>query len=342
MKIAVVGLGFMGSTHARALQQVPGASLSAVVSSDPLKLSGDLSAVGGNLGGAQEKLDFTQVRKYRDFRAALEDPEIDALDICLPSDQHFSAAQAALRSGKHVLVEKPLALDGNSADRLIVEARSAGRVLMTGHVLRFISEYRNLAKVLKDGRLGPVRASFFRRRCGAPVWSRWLTDPARSGGAVMDLLIHDIDFCLHLFGKPELVSAVGHTDLSRGIDWIEARLIYKLRYKEVGPVVISGGWHHPKSYPFQMEFTVVSDGGTLEFRSGGGPLSLFDASGSSERFDEDGNDPFVEELKYFVECARNLRQPALCPPGESALAVKLARLFMESRDRGGEEVPCLF
>jgi predicted dehydrogenase len=338
MKIAVIGLGFMGSTHARALQQLLGATLAAVVSSDPLKLSGDLSGVGGNLGSAAGILDFSAVRKYRDFEAALKDPEIDAVDICLPSDQHFDAAQAAIKAGKHVLVEKPLALDGEEADLLVAEAEKAGCILMTGHVLRFIPEYCELARILNDGRLGPVRTSFFRRRCGAPAWSRWQTDLSRSGGAVMDLLIHDIDFCLHLYGKPTVVSAVGHVDLSRGIDWVEARI----SFENTGPVIVTGGWHHPKSYPFRMEFTIVSQGGTLEFRSGDQPLSLYDSTGASETLETGGKDPFVEELKYFVECVRERRQPALCPPAESAMAVKVGRLLMDSRERHGEEIKCRF
>jgi predicted dehydrogenase len=338
MKVAVIGLGFMGSTHARALQHVPGATLAAVVSSDPLKLSGDLSGVGGNLAGAVGNLDFSAVRKYHDFEAALRDPGIDIVDICLPSDQHFEAVKAALNAGKHVLVEKPLALDGEEADLLVTEARKAGRILMTGQVLRFIPEYRELASILKTGRLGLVHASFFRRRCGAPAWSRWQTDLARSGGAVMDLLIHDIDFCLHLYGKPVVVSAVGHVDLSRGIDWMEARI----SFEGAGPVIVTGGWHHPKSYPFRMEFTVVSSGGTLEFRSGDGPLTLFDASGASETIETTEKDPFVEELNYFVECVKEQRQPALCPPEESAMAVRLGALLMESRERHGETIHCNF
>jgi predicted dehydrogenase len=308
------------------------------VSSDPVKLTGDLSSVGGNLETVSGNLDFSSVRKYHHFEAVLADSDIDVVDICLPSDQHFGTAQAALRAGKHVLVEKPLALAGNEADQLVAEARKAKVILMAGQVLRFIPEYRELAEILKSGRLGPVHTSFFRRRCGAPAWSRWQTDLARSGGAVMDLLIHDIDFCLHLFGKPRFISAVGHVDLSRGIDWLEARLTFE----NTGPVILTGGWHHPKSYPFQMEFTVVSTGGTLEFRSGNGPMMLFDSSGSSEPVETASKDIFVEELKYFAECVRGRRQPSLCPPEESAMAVKVGNLLMESRDRQGEELQCRF
>ncbi len=337
MRIGVAGLGFMGCTHARAWPKVPGAELAAVVSSDPAKLSGDISAVGGNLGGSTEKLDFSAVKKYYKFEDLLEDAEIDAVDICLPSDRHFETARAALRAGKHVLVEKPLALNGEDADALIEEAARAGRTLMTGHVLRFFPEYRTLADLLREGRLGAVRSAFFRRRCGAPSWSRWLTDAARSGGAVMDLLIHDIDVCLHVFGQPETVSAVGFGDPARGIDWIEARL----GFTGIGPVIVTGGWHQPGTYPFRMEFTVAGDAGTLEYRSGDVPLTLYNANGASEPAAVE-TDPFAKELKYFADCARDSREPVLCPPRESAMAVRLAALLVEARKRNGEEMTCRF
>src|SRR5258707_8813479 len=115
MKIAVIGLGFMGSTHLKALKNVPEAELAAVVSSDEKKLSGDLSAIQGNIGGPGEKMDFSRVKKYHTLAQALADPAIDAVDIFLPPDQHSSPALAPLRAGKHVLGEKTLALPGPAA-----------------------------------------------------------------------------------------------------------------------------------------------------------------------------------------------------------------------------------
>ena len=336
MKIAVIGLGFMGSTHVKALRSVPDAVLAAVVSSDDQKLSGDLSGIQGNVGGPGEKMDFSGVRKYRHIGEVLADPEIEAVDICLPTDQHAPAALAALRAGKHVLVEKPMALDGAAADQMLAEARKAGRVLMTGQVLRFIGAYRKTAERVKSGALGAVRAALFRRRCAAPAWSQWLADPAKSGGGVFDLLIHDVDYCIHLLGPPAAVSATGYEDLARGIDLIFAQF----HYPAIGAVGVTGGWHHPKSYPFSMEFTVVADGGTLDYHSDGRPLALYGADGEKQILDSAEDDWFAEELEYFVDCAVHGRNPELCPPEESALAVKLARLMVESRKRNGERIAC--
>lgn len=336
MNFAVIGLGFMGSTHLKAWKNIPAARLAAVVSTNEKHLSGDLSDIQGNLGGPGERFDFSNVKKYRTPEEAMADPEIEAVDICLPTDLHASTALAALRAGKHVLVEKPMALDGDAADELVAEARKAGRLLMTGQVLRFVPSYRITADTIKSGKLGQVRSAFFRRRCAAPFWSKWIGDASRSGGGVFDLLIHDVDYCLHLLGMPEAVTAVGYEAMERGIDWISAQL----EYPGVGGVIITGGWHHPKAYPFSMEFTVVADGGTLEFSSAGRPFTLYSAAGEAQPLETQEADFFQTEVEYFTECVTKGLRPELCLPEESAAAVRLTRLMVESRSRNGERIAC--
>jgi len=336
MNIAVLGLGFMGSTHLKAYRNIDGVCVTAVAADDERQLTGDLSGVQGNIGGPGEKMDFSAVRKYRDALAAARDEGVDAVDICLPTSQHAEAAVAALRAGKHVLVEKPMALDGDTADAVVAEAERNGRVLMVAQVVRFVPAYRAAGEVVRSGRLGAVRSALLRRRCAAPAWSRWLSDPAQSGGGVFDLLIHDIDFCVHLLGPPEEVSAQGHEDLAHGIDTIAAQLHYPGNIS----VGVLGGWHHPRAYPFSMEFTIVSDGGTLEFSSAGQPLTLYTDAGEVRAVEVPEVDGYQAELEYFVACARGGVQPALCPPRESAAAVKLARLMLASRSRNGERIAC--
>ena len=344
MKIAVLGLGFMGSTHVHAWRQIPGAELAAVASRDPRRLSGDLTGIQGNLGsqgGQGEKLDFSSVAKYTSAEEAVLDPAmegVEAVDICLPTHLHERIAVLALGAGKHVLVEKPMALDGAAADRMIAAAGRHGRVLMAAQVVRFIPPYRTAADILRSGRLGTVRAAIFRRRCAAPAWSAWLTDPAQSGGGVFDLLIHDIDFCLHVFGKPAAVTASGYQDLPHGVDWILAQFWYPA----IGAVAVSGGWHHPAAYPFSMEFTIVADNGTLEFDSAAAPLAEYGADGREHALDVPSTDGYRAELEYFLDCATRGEEPLACPPEESAAAVKLALLMLESRNRNGEKIACKF
>jgi predicted dehydrogenase len=337
MRVAVAGLGFMGSAHIRALQSIPGAELVAVCSRDEKKLAGDLSAVQGNLGGPGDRLDFSNVSRYRDIRQVLEDPSIEAVDLCLPTHMHATTAIQAFQAGKHVLVEKPMALDAASARQMIAAAAKHKRVLMVAQVLRFFPMYQALEKVLARGKsMGEMRSAIFRRRCAAPAWSAWLADPEQSGGGVFDLLIHDVDMCLHLFGTPEAISATGYEALSSGIDVISATLYYSGQRT----AIVTGGWHHPKSYPFLMEYTVVADGGTVEYSSLDRPPVLYSSDGEREALPMEEKDGYRAEIEYFLDCCRRGAKPELCKPEDSADAVALTRLMLEARKRNGEKIPC--
>ena len=335
MKIAVLGLGFMGVTHLKAWSQLPAVELAAVSDADERRLGGDLSGVQGNIGEPGERMDFSRVVRYTGWRDAVRDPNLDVVDICLPTNLHAEVAIAALASGKHVLVEKPMALDAASVDAMLEAARRSGRILVTAQVLRFFPAYRAMAGLVKSGQLGAARAATFRRRCAAPEWSAWLADKRASGGGVFDLLIHDVDMCLHVFGAPEAVSAVGYEDLARGIDCITAQFHYPKM-----TVVLAGGWHHPKSFPFSMEYTVTCDGGTIDYNSAGSPPALYRADGAKTDLPADGKDGYLAEIEYFVQCCVEGKPPVDCAPAESAAAVKLALLMLEAREKQGEKIRC--
>jgi len=336
MKIAVAGLGFMGSTHLSAIKNVPGLTLAAVVSEDPLKRSGDLSKISGNLDRQGERLDFSQVRQYERLEQALADSDIDAVDLCLPTYLHESAAIDALRAGKHVLVEKPMALDGDACDRMMNAAESAGRVLMCAQVLRFWADYQPLIQMRKAGKSGSVRSALFRRRCASPQWGKWLQDPAKGGGGVFDLLIHDVDMCVMLFGVPQAISATGYEDMGKGVDVISAQL----HYADIPSVVITGGWHHPAAYPFSMEYTVSFDEGTLEFSTAGRPVKLYSDAGVAQEKELPVKDGFQAEIEYFAACVSANKAPEWCPAKESAASVRIMRLMVEARKHNGDKIPC--
>lgn len=326
----------MGSTHLKALRNIPGAELAAVFDLDEKRLSGDLTSVQGNLGGPGETIDFSGVKRYRDLDLLLADPGITAVDICLPTHLHAAVAIEALRAGKHVLVEKPMALDASGVERMVRQAARRKRILMTAQVLRFFPAYVALREAIRRGRLGRVRFAVFRRRCAEPAWGGWLKDPAKSGGGVFDLLIHDTDMCLHLFGKPQAVSATGYSDQAAGIDGMHAQLFYS----HGAVVLITGGWHHPGAYPFSMEYTVTLDGGTVDFSSAGRAPALYRPNRPEQVLPLQDRDPYGAEIEYFVECCRTGRAPELCPPRESANAVKLMLLMLEARNRNGAKLKC--
>lgn len=330
MQVAVIGLGFMGTTHLKAWRNVQGAHVIAVCSENPDKLTGNLSSVQGNLGGQGENFDFSHMGRYTRVSELLADSRVDAVDICLPTWLHAPVAIEALRAGKHVLVEKPMALNGEEAGEMIAESQKAGRQLMTGQVLRFLPPYRALADAIASGEHGAVRSAVLRRRCAAPFWNRWLGDAARSGGGVFDLLIHDIDFALHVFGRPDTVLATGYEDLPSGIDTMNASLLYPGGLS----VLVTGGWHHPKAFPFSMDFTVVADRGTFEYSSAaGGGVTLYGSDGESRAMTLPEREGFEAELQYFADRCEDGQPMELCLPEESAAAVKLAAELVKARRR---------
>lgn len=334
MKIGIVGLGFMGSTHLKAYSQIPGVELAAVSDPNPTLLDGDLSGIQGNLGGPGEKYDFSALGRYTDWRDMLRDDNVEAIDFCTPTFVHVENAIEALQAGKHVLLEKPMAIRGADTDAILEAAAKSGKTIMVAQVLRFIPAYKALREVVRSGEVGKPRMATFRRRCAAPFWSKWMTDPTKSGGAIIDLLIHDIDFVLHTFGNPESVSAVGAEDLPKGVDVITATL----HYPDNLNVMIQGGWYHPQSFPFSMDYNVVCDGATVEFSSAGKEPTRYNVDGSEAPLALEEVDGYQSEIAYFVECASTGKTPEFCPPQESAAGIKLADKLKEARLKNGERI----
>lgn len=336
MKVGLIGLGFMGLTHLKGYGNIAGLEVAAVSALDAKALEGDLSSVGGNLGSGGATFDFSKAKKFLDPFECARCEELDAVDICLPTAMHAPVALEALRHGKHVLVEKPMGLSGAECEEMIAAAKQQGRILMSAQVLRFFAPYLPLIEGVESGRFGRVLHATFRRRCAAPAWSVWMGDKSKSGGGVFDLLIHDVDMALVLFGKPDAVSAWGHEDLAAGIDVVTAQL----HYPGIPSVTITGGWHHPKAYPFSMEYTVVGSAGAMEYSSAGRDPAWYANDGTDTKLELPPVDGYQAEIEYFLECCKKGESPARCSPESSAAAVKLARLIDESRSKKGEPVPC--
>jgi len=118
VRVGIAGIGFMGVTHYKALQKVKGAKVTAIFTRDPKKLGGDWTKVKGNFGDSGGVQDLSKVKRYDDLGAMLADPDLDLIDICLPTHLHRDVTLDALKAGRHVLVEKPIALDVRDADRM--------------------------------------------------------------------------------------------------------------------------------------------------------------------------------------------------------------------------------
>ncbi len=333
MNFGVIGLGYMGLTHLQALQRCPEANVVAVCSTDPKKLSGDFSGVQGNLGRGGFDIDLTGVSKYTDWKVLAADRSVEAVAICLPTDLHFAVAAECLSAGKHVLLEKPMGLSGDDeCQRLIDLSVKHQRQLMVAQVLRFWPAYLQLIEFV-GARQDCVTSAKFQRFCAVPRGKPWQLDQARSGGAVFDLLIHDIDMALHLFGLPVAVKV-----LQQGpVETIEAHFMYS--EPEPFDVGISGGWLEADA-AFSMSFSVETARGTMALSPDGSLTHDRQQGAQPMNVPILEGDAFQSEINYFVDCCRTGQPPERCLPLESKHAVEVALLLKRSRDLGGELQLC--
>ncbi|NUP99703.1 MAG: Gfo/Idh/MocA family oxidoreductase [Armatimonadetes bacterium] len=269
VKVGIAGIGFMGVTHFKAWEEVAGAKVTAICTRSEKKLSGDWSDIQGNFGGGGGVQDLAGVARCRELRELLADPSIDLVDLCLPTRLHPEAAVAALEQGKHVLVEKPIALTTADADRMIAAAEANGRLLMVAQVLRFWPEWLWLKQAIEGGDYGELVGLNLRRVISMPDWSRDVADLAANGGPLIDLHIHDVDFILYLLGKPAQVYATGR-NAGDYINYVAANLAYP-----GGPTVSAqSGAVTMKGRMFQHQYEAYFERATVAFGEASEPAGI--------------------------------------------------------------------
>jgi predicted dehydrogenase len=309
ISVALLGGGFMARTHAAVY-----AGLRDRVQVRVVCAHDGAGAIAAALGA----------EVLTDWEAAIA-ADVDAVDICLPTPLHRPAAVRALEAGRHVLLEKPIALSLEDADA--IGAAAGSRVLMVGHVLRFFPEIVELRRVLAGGELGAPVAGSALRLSAPPDWNQWMLDPAKSGGVLVDMLVHDFDILNALLGPAQRVRA---SSAAAG------KHFQVLLDHGAGPSVVEGSHAMPPSYPFTANLRVVCERGVLEHRfvAGAGDevdaavqsvLGIHPADGEARQFHADG-DPWGAQIEHFLECVETGAEPrdGSFAQARAALAVALA------------------
>ena len=342
IRIGIAGLGFMGSMHAWGLRgrhttggrKVEGGELVAIASADPRKRAGDWSGIRGNYGPRGGPEDVAGIRMHASVEGLIADPGVDLVHVCLPNPLHRPVTEAALAAGKHVFVEKPIALTLADADAMIAAAHRASRVLCVAHVVPFRAEYAFAVEAVRSGRFGaPLGGAFKRllaRHDGPP-------DPARLftyGGMGLDLHIHDTHFIRMLFGPPREVRSRGTLVGDGLLDYVTTQ------YAFADPrlvVTSQSGAISAAARPFVHGFELYFERATLAFESGAIPLTVFGADGAVTRPELPARtdvDSFTDQVQVVVDMIRSGSDPGplAAARGRDALALCLAEA--ESVRRG--------
>jgi len=293
VKVGIIGAGFMGEMHATVYAQFP-----------DVRIAGIADIVGEKAKNLASKFKTVPFYNPDDI---LGKEDITIIDICLPTFLHKDYVIKAAKLGKDIICEKPIALTVEDADEMIKVCEENRVRFMVAQVIRFWPEYKFLKEGYDSGKFGKLLTISCRRLSGAPTWGweNWLLNENRSGGAIIDLHIHDTDFLLYLIGKkPETI-------YSRAKTSTHIFSVFKFPEGIIGTA--EGGWDFPPNFPFEMSFLAQFEKATVEFNSRNSPtLTVYHLSGKIEKpvfetkkAETTGNisdlGGYFYELRYFIE-----------------------------------------
>lgn len=285
------------------------------------------------------------VRVYTDVDEMLEKEkgQIDFIDVCVPTFLHAEIAIKALEAGFHVMSEKPMARTVKQAEQMVEAAGRTGKTLMIAYCNRFYSAAREIRDTILSGELGrPLCAEFYREggSTGPMGWNNWFRDGELSGGAMLDLHVHDVDMIRWMFGMPQSVNAVASSQITKGgYDAMSVNFLY-----EDGLFVHAlCNWTIAHDRFNTRSFRVNFEKGYMYVDRSAGREVFVKVTSDGETTDLSGKmgfDAYFGELDYFCDCVAGGKAPSECMPADCADSIRIVMAEMESADKGGAKV-CL-
>jgi predicted dehydrogenase len=267
--------------------------------------------------------------------------EVDVVDVCTPTSDHRQPVIAAAAAGKHIVCEKPLARHIVDAQAMIDACAAAGVRLFVAQVVRFFPEFVRAKEVLDSGELGKVGVVRTVRGGSFPRPLSWYGNFERSGGVILDLAIHDIDYLRWLCGEVTRVFARGLT--FAGVPATD-HVLLTLRFASGAIGHVEASWAYPPGN-FRTFLEIAGDEGLLQFDSLASPLTLTmpqDPGAPAGEVTIPGgllapeDDPYYRELKHFLDCL-DRGDDFLVAPEDGLEALRIALAAIES-ERTGQPV----
>jgi predicted dehydrogenase len=323
-RVGIVGSGFMGSTHAAAWSRTP-AQLVGICSIDQQK--------AGRLA------DQYHAQTYSAYDELLRD--VDVIDICTPTHLHHEMVLKAAALGKQIVCEKPLARTYAQAQEMVADCEKAGVKLLVAHVVRFAPDYVQAKATVDRGDIGKVAVVRLTRCSYQPklAANNWFLDFEKSGGMLLDLMIHDYDYARWVAGEVESVYA--RSVRSHKPDAPEDYAIAILRHQNGAISNIEGGWAYPPPM-FRTALEIAGDGGLIEHPADSSiPLGIYlkqaekteaaDVALPSVPLSED---PYTTQIKHFYGILTGKETNWRVTPQDGAAALRIALAAIESAQSG--------
>ena len=333
VKVCIIGFGGIAQSHRAAyenLEKMGIAKLVGVCDIRPEMFEKHL-AINIDTGAASTEKNFNC---YTDRNEMLKKEQPDTVDLCVPTYLHADLAVEMLERGYNVQSEKPMSLTYADCQRMLAAAKKSGKQLMIGQVLHFSPAYRFLKDAVEDGRYGKVITAFFQRLSSPPKWSfeDWFLNYDRSGGAMTDLHVHDVDMVRWLFGDPEKVSCVAKEVVCK-YDSCFTNFYYPDK-----AVTAIGDWGL-RGHEFGASFRVCFEKAVVEMDPTR-EIVVIPSDGGEKQYPELCKRNMMElEIEYFSKvCAGEFENTENRPEG-SAETIRLIESLRKSAEANGEIIP---
>ncbi len=339
LKVGLVGLGFMGSSHLSVYQRMVEDKMDvevvAICDVCESKLKG--SGTKGNLDTISNDLNLEKYNLYTSFEKMLEEEELDFVDLAVPTFIHDDLAIIAMKKGVHVFCEKPMAISYENCMNMIEVSKETGKKLMIGQTLRYWNTYEYLKKVIDEKTYGNIISGYFFRGGSTPIWSweNWLLTKERSGGALLDQHIHDVDAINWLFGVPKAVSTIGKVVYEgSGYDALSTNYIFD------NNIVINAqdDWTiNGNGFGFKMSYRVNFENGAVIFENGKTTVYPKDTDAFEPELSKE--DAYYKEIRLFIEELNGDSKLDLFDLLHShAMTIKIGECEIKSADNMGQVV----
>ena len=329
IRVGLVGLGFIGRIHLARYLGSEKAELVAVADLEVERLKKETA--GSSPDPRLSPLNIPDgVVPFTTLDDMLKGVELDVVDICLPTFLHAPSTVKAAQAGKHILCEKPMALTVAECQTMIDAARANGVQLMIAQCLRFFPEYVYLKEICDSQRLGRLQSLSMRRLAASPLWSwqSWLLDAQRSGGTIVDLHVHDVDFINFLLGPPRAVFAQGIAQgITGGIDVVVGNFLYPGM-----KVTAEAGWMRAPGFRTHQSYEALFERGLVRMAPDQQEhLMVYEEDKEPYAPRLNGPDGYTAEIEFFLECLAEERDVAATFPPESPMtSIKMVLLERES------------
>ena len=330
-KIGILGFGFMGQMHFNTYRKQDNVQIVALC--DACEESFKKTGVDGNVAGTEEAMDLSGIELCTEFNKMLDNITMDALSITLPTHLHPDFTCKALERGLHVLCEKPMALTEAECERMTASADKSGKILQIGHCVRFWPEYAKAKELVDSGAYGKLQIASLRRLSLTPTWSRenWLMNAQRSGGAELDLHIHDSDYVQYLLGMPKAVYSSGVTGPGGGLGHVMTQYLYD----DNMTVFAEGGWMMSPSFGFEMSFNLVLEKATITYDCTRDPaFKVCPVEGEAFTPEVESGDGYEREIAHFLKAMRGEAVPPVLTLESSRAAIRIVNAEKQSIKTG--------